>query len=168
MVSTTVPPTGIRSGRLVALRVIAVVWALVVALASFGLPSLLLAWSTEGDELPLRTMYVVWGVLAGVLIPALAFSLLGRQRVGTARALAALVAAGVLALVLGFNALHLTYFAYIVGPAALLLALHPEVREWRHSGAVDRITLAVGASMAIPAAAWGWLTCHREPHLPDS
>lgn len=155
MVSTTSPSTGISRGRLIALRVIAVLWALVAALASFGLPSLLLAWSTEGDELPLRTMYVVWGVLAGVLIPVLALSLLGRARVGTARALAALVVAGVLALVIGFNTLHLTYFAYIVGPAVVLLALHPEGRSLRETAPVDRVTLVLAAPMAILAAIWG-------------
>jgi hypothetical protein len=137
------------------LRVIAVAYALVTALASFGLPSLLTSWFTSGEELPLRTAYVVWGVLAGLLIPGLALSLLARSRIAIWRALAAVVAGTAIAMALAFEPENLSYAALIVGPAVLLLVLHPQARDALRPAGVDRLAVGTAAIMAIPAAWYG-------------
>lgn len=141
--------------RLIALRIVAVLWVLVTALASFGLPSLLTGWSTSGDELPLRTMYVVWGILAGIVLPGVGLALLAHPRIGVCRALVALVVASAAALVVGFNPLHLAYFGYVVGPMVLLIALHPDVRSILEPASVDRVSMAIAAAISVPALAWG-------------
>jgi hypothetical protein len=140
---------------LVILRVLAVAYAVFVALASFGLPSLLTSWFTTGDELPLRTAYVMWGVLAGLLVPALALALLRRRTApAVCQALTGLVGACVAVLVVGFKTEHLLYLAGIAGSAVVLLALHPHTREALRPGrAVDRAAAVVVAVMAVPA---GW------------
>lgn len=139
--------------RLVSLRVLAVVYAAFLALASFGLPSLLTSWFTTGDELPLRTAYVVWGVLAGLLVPSLALALLRRRTaVAACQALVGVVGACLLVLVVGFKTEHLVYLLGVAVPAVILLAVHPRTRaSLRPAGTVDRTAAAVVAVTAVPA-----------------
>lgn len=143
--------------RVIALRGLAVIYAAFVGLASFGLPSLLTSWFTTGDELPLRTAYVVWGVLAGLLVPALALALLrGRAAVAICQALVGLVCACVLVLVVGFKTEHLEYLAGVAIPAVLLLALHPQTRAaLRPAKAIDPVAAVVVGAMVVPAAWYG-------------
>jgi hypothetical protein len=143
--------------RLTALRVLAVAYAAFVGLASFGLPSLLTSWSTTGDELPLRTAYVVWGVLAGLVVPALALALLSRRTApAVPQALGCLLCACLLVLVLGFKVEHLQYVAGVAIPALLLLALHPERAVPRvPRRAVDPLAAIVVGSIALPTIWYG-------------
>ncbi len=150
--STLLATRSPAGGRLITLRVVAVGYALFAAVASFGLPSLLLSWSTSGDELPLRTAYVVWGVLAGLLVPGLALAVLRRPATAALQALAGLVVASLLVLLVGFKVQHLEYVAAVALPAAALLALHPDARlALRRGGPVLRIPFAVVAVMVLPA-----------------
>jgi hypothetical protein len=141
--------------RLIAVRILVVAYALFVGLMSFGLPSLLTSWFTTGDELPLRTAYVVWGVLGGLLVPTLALALL-RSRLARAacQALVGVVGACVIVLVAGFKAEHLVYLASVAVPALVLLALHPQTRSALRLGhSIDRAAMAIVAVMCVPA---GW------------
>jgi len=152
--SLTVVAAPSRVSR-VALRIVAVAYALLTGVASFGLPSLLTSWFTSGEELPLRTAYVIWGVLAGLLIPGLALSLLRRPQPAVWRALAALMLGTAAALALAFERENLSYAALIVGPAILLLALHRGAREALRPTEADRVTLAVAAALTVPAVWYG-------------
>ncbi|HEX5532322.1 MAG TPA: hypothetical protein VFX33_01120 [Actinomycetales bacterium] len=147
--------TRVRSPRVLALRVIAVIYAVIAAIAMFGLPSLVFAWSTSGVELPLRTSYVIYGALVGVLVPGLALALLARPKPAVARSLLALLVAVLMAISIGFNPLHLVYVAVIALPAVLLFLLHP-LNRWTFSRAeIDIPALAVVGAMAIPTAWYG-------------
>lgn len=154
--SAVVAPSRVAPSRarLTLLRVAGLAYAVLTAVVSFGLPSLLTSWFTAGDELPLRTAYVVWGVLAGLLIPGLALSL-WRPSVAVWRALAALVLGTLGALALAFEPENLAYAAVIVGPALVLLALHPGARDAMRPAPMDRATAVIAAVAAIPAVWWG-------------
>lgn len=150
--TTAATPVPAR-GRLVALRVVAVLYALLVALASFGLPSLLTSWFTSGAEVALRTAYVVYGVLAGLLVPGLALALLVRRPpVAIWHGLAAVVAGTGGAMALAFERENLAYGLVTVGPALVLLALHPGARRALRAAPVDRATLVVALLTAGPVA----------------
>jgi hypothetical protein len=154
-VSTTVPTAAtLRRPRRIVLGALAALYAAFTALASFGLPSLLTAWTTSGEELPLRTQYVVWGVLAGLLIPLTVLPLVRRPRVAQAQQLGVLVLACILGLALALEPENAEYAAYIAVPAAILLALHPAVRDVFSTGTWHRPTLAVAVLAAAPAFAY--------------
>lgn len=151
-VVSTAAPSHIR---LVSLKVVAVGYAVLTGIASFGLPSLVTSWSTSGDELQLRTAYVVWGVLAGLLIPGLALSLLARPSLAVWRALAALLVGTVAAMALAFERENLGYATVVVGPAVALLLLHPRAREAARPASADRVSLAIATLMAVPLLWYG-------------
>lgn len=143
-----------RNPRRIAAVVIAVLYALGTALASFGLPSLLMAWTTSGDEVELRTHYLLWGLLAGVLIPVMALSVLHRRLVAPAQQLAAFVAAAVVTLALAFEPENARYAALFAGPALVLVLLHPARRTLWSAGSWDTGLLAVAGLGAVPAGAY--------------
>lgn len=163
---TVVASTGLKARprrKEVVIGALAVGYAVLTALASFGLPSLLTAWGTSGDELELRTAYVVWGVLAGLFIPALALSLVRSKPAASAAALACLVVAALATLALAFEPENAGYLAVICGPAAVLWALHPRGRDVLRPGVggVDRLALSVAAVMTLPGL-WHAVTLARE------
>ncbi len=149
--STVLATRAPARGRLLTMRIVAVGYALFAAVASFGLPSLFLSWSTTGDELPLRTAYVVWGVLAGVLIPGLALAVLRRPATAAVQGLVALVGAALVVGLVGFKVQHLEYLAAVALPAAALVALHPDgLRVLRGEGPLQPIPFVVVCVMAVP------------------
>ncbi len=133
---------------------IAVLYAAGTALASFGLPSLLTAWTTSGDEIDLRTMYVIWGLLAGVFIPLAVLPLVRRPLPALGQQLVAFVAASAVALALAFEPENARYIALFTVPAIALVLLHPARRQLFTAGSWDRMMLAVAAAGAVPASLW--------------
>jgi hypothetical protein len=143
-----------RDPRRIATAVVAVLYGVGTALASFGLPSLLTAWTTSGDELELRTQFVAWGLLAGVLIPVMALALLRRPLVAPAQQLAAFAAAAVVALGLALEPENARYTVLFAVPAVVLVLLHPARRTLWSAGAWDPMMLAVAGLGAVPAAVY--------------
>lgn len=131
---------------------LAMIVAVAVGLGSFGLPSALTAWFTEGTELPLRTQYVVWGALAGVLVPGASLALLRPAwRIAAMQQLLAFVAMAALGLGLAFEAETARYVAVFSVPIVLLFSLHPDrssVLLAPHRS--DRLMFVVAALAAIP------------------
>ena len=133
---------------------LAVLYAAGTAFASFGLPSLLTAWTTSGDEIAMRTHYVIWGLLAGVFIPLAALPLVRRPLPALGQQLGAFVAAAALALALAFEPENARYVALFTAPAVALLLLHPHRRQLFSAGAWDRVMLGVAALGVLPATLW--------------
>jgi peptidoglycan/LPS O-acetylase OafA/YrhL len=154
MTVTQAPTVRTRSTARMARGTIAVLYAAGTALASFGLPSLLMAWTTSGDELDLRTMYVIWGLLAGVYIPLAVLPLVRRPLEALGQQLIGFVAASALALALAFEPENARYIAFFTVPAIALILLHPARRRLFTAGSWDRVMLAVAAVGAVPAAIW--------------
>ena len=144
------------AGRLrrAALAVAATLFAGATSLASFGLPSALTAWTTSGDELALRTHYVVWGALAGVLLPVAALGLVRRPGLAPARQLAAFAIAAVAGVLLAPEPENLEYVGWFTAPVLVLLALHPQRRRLLPTGRPDRAVLALAALATGPAGAY--------------
>lgn len=142
---------GRRDPRRVATVAVALLYAAGTAVASFGLPSLVTAWTTSGDEIGMRTHYVVWGLLAGVLIPVMSLALVRRPLVAPAQQLAAFVAAAVLALAFAFEPENARYTVFFAAPALLLVLLHPARRGLLTAGSWDPVLLAVAALAVVPA-----------------
>lgn len=173
--SATVAPARLPTpsrARLIALRVLAIAHAILIGLASFGLPSLITAWSTTGDELPLRTAYIVWGVLGGMVVPSLVLGLLWRRTaVAACLGLMGVVAGCVIVLVVGYKPEHLVYLASVAVPAVILLGLHPQTsKAFRPQSAIDRPAIAIVAVMAVPAAWYGidMALTSRATHILDT
>ena len=145
-----------RDVRRIATVTIAVLYAAGTAIASFGLPSLLTAWTTSGDEIGMRTHYVVWGLLAGVLLPAMALPLVRRPLVAPAQQLAAFVVAAVVALAFAFEPENARYTFFFAAPALALVLLHPARRRLFSEGAWDPFMLAVAALGAVPAGLYAF------------
>lgn len=134
-------------------RGLAILFAAGTALASFGLPSALTAWSTTGAELPLRTHYVVWGALAGVLVPVASGALVKRGwDVAPMQQLLAFVASAVVGLALAFDVENAAYIAAFTVPILLIFALHPDRSRILEVGErPDRWMLGLAAVAAVPA-----------------
>lgn len=134
----------------------AVLVAVAVGLGSFGLPSVLTAWFTEGAELPLRTQYVVWGALAGVLVPGASLALVRPAwRIAAMQQLLAFVAMAALGLGLAFEAETARYVAAFSVPIMVLLALHPDrssVLSATHRS--DPWMFVVAALAAVPTGVY--------------
>lgn len=129
--TTTTPTTAEArparfSLRRTATSVVAVLFAAATALASFGLPSALTAWTTSGSELELRTHYVIWGALAGVYLPVAALALVRRSSVAPAQQLGVFVLAALACVAFAAEPENLLYVAAFSAPVIVLLMLHPE------------------------------------------
>lgn len=154
------------------LRGIALLYALVLAGVMFGLPSAITAWFTSGVEAPLRTHFVVWGALAGVLLPAAAFSIAFRpyRSLAAAQQLAVFALAAVLGLSLAFEAENATYVAMLVLPALLLLLIHPLRGSLFRGGRPDLplLTVAlVGLIASVPYAVANLRASAHTSYLDD-
>lgn len=143
--------------RRLAVRTVAVLYAAGTAVASFGLPSLLTAWTTSGAELELRTHYLLWGLLAGLFIPLAALPLVRRARAAQGQQLLALVAGVVVALLLAFEPENARYLALFGVPALVLVGLHPERRRLLTVGSFDRVMAGLCAVAVVPAAAYAFV-----------
>lgn len=145
-------PAVVHPLRRWAFPALALIYALVAGIASFGLPSALTAWFTEGSELPLRTHYVIWGALAGVFMPGAALALMRPERsIAAMQQLLAFVVAAVAGLVLAFETETATYIAMFALPIILLAALHPHRGRLLESGPrMDVPMLALAGVAAIP------------------
>lgn len=140
------------------LRGAAGLYALAIALGMFGLPSALTAWFVTGEELQLRTHFVVWGALAGVLVPAAALLMAVRPNRSRAAAMqmGSIVVAGVLGLVLSFEPENLGYAALLVLPAAVLIAIHPDRSRLLADQGRDKPMLALACIGAVPASVYAF------------
>lgn len=145
-----------RDPRRVATVTIALLYAAGTAIASFGLPSLLTAWTTSGEEVAMRTHYVIWGLLAGVLIPVMALALLRRPLVAPAQQLAAFVVAAVVSLAFALEPENLRYTVIFAAPALVLVLLHPARRTLASAGSWDPLILAVAGIAAVPAGIYAY------------
>ena len=139
------------SRRRVVFRTIALLYAFLTGLAMFGIPSVLTAWATSGAELPLRTHFVVYGALLGVLVPVAAAALAWRVSVAPAQQLGAVVTACLLGLLLAPEPENARYMAIVVVPAVLLLWLHPDRAALLSRRRLDPRMLAVTIVAAVPA-----------------
>lgn len=166
--SAVATPAPSRPRRL-SIGVIAVVYAAATAVASFGLPSLLMAWATSGEEIELRTHYLCWGLLAGLFIPLAVLPLVRRPRPAQGQQLLALLAAVVVAAVLAFESENLRYLALFGLPAAVLVALHPHRRELLRVGSWDPLMAVVAGVAAVPGAAYAFsnLRLSAQTHYLD-
>jgi hypothetical protein len=140
--------------RRVVLATIAAVYVVGAALASWGIPSLLTAWTTSGDELALRTHYLLWGLLAGLLIPTAALPLVWRPRTAQFQQLCALVAASMFGVVLAFEPENIRYLAIFATPALLLVLLSPARRHLFRAGSWDLPMLGVAVMISAPAVVY--------------
>jgi hypothetical protein len=156
--------------RRIALSTVAVLFAAGAAIASFGLPSLLTAWTTSGDELAMRTHYVVWGLLAGVFIPMAVLPLVRRPSIAPGQQLIGFVAACAIALALAFEPENARYIAIFSAPAIVLVLLHPARRQLLTAGSWDRVMLVVAALAAVPAAVYAFdnLRLSAQTHYLDT
>lgn len=134
----------------------AAVYALAIALGMFGLPSALTAWFVTDSELPLRTHFVVWGALAGVLLPAAALAIAirpGRSQ-ASAQQMGAVVIATVLGLAMSFEPENAGYAALLVLPALILIAMHPDRSRLLTWGRPDTPLLVLAVIGAVPAVSY--------------
>ncbi|MGC5021391.1 hypothetical protein [Micromonospora sp. DT47] len=132
---------------------LAVLYAAFTGLASFGIPSLLTAWTTAGPELELRTAYVYWGVLAGLFIPVAALALLRRALVAPATMLLGLIVSIGCTLAIALEPENAQYAAMTGIPALLLVLFHPQRGSLLQAGAagMDRLLTGLVAVAAVPA-----------------
>lgn len=137
-------------------RGLAVLFAAGTSLASFGLPSALTAWTTSGTELPLRTHYVIWGALAGIVVPAASVALTKRGwDIAPMQQLLAFVASAFIGLALAFERENALYIVGFTIPILMLYALHPNRSNiFRGPALSDRWMLALAAAAAVPAAVY--------------
>jgi hypothetical protein len=154
MTTTTHAATRRLDPRRAATTVAAVLFAAATALASFGLPSAILAWTTEGSELPSRTHYVVWGALAGIYLPVAALALLRRSALAPAQQLVAFLVAALGCAAFAADAENLEYVGWFSVPVVLLLLLQSARRALVSWPRPDRPTLAVALVAAGPALAY--------------
>lgn len=157
--STTPPLTSAvapSAWRRWGLRGTAGVYALAIALGMFGLPSAVTAWFVTGSELPLRTHFVVWGALAGVLVPtaALMIALRPTRSRASAQQMGAIVVAVVLGSALSFEPENAGYAALLVVPALILIAMHPERSRLFTRGRPDTPILVLAVVGAVPALSY--------------
>ncbi len=145
-VETTPPPL-----RRLALPIAAVLFAFLTAIASFGLPSALTAWTASGDELASRTQYVVWGALAGVFLPGALLGLIRRPNLVPARQLAVFAVAAVVTVLLAFETENLEYVGWFTVPVLILLTLHPQRSRLVPSSSPHRGVLALALVATAPA-----------------
>lgn len=155
MTATTANARSARfSPRRTSTSVVAVLFAAATALASFGLPSALTAWTTSGSELELRTHYVIWGALAGVYLPVAALALVRRSIVAPAQQLAVFVVAALACLGLAAEPENLLYVAAFTVPVVVLLLLHPDRFLLLSAERADRGILVLALVAAGPAVAY--------------
>lgn len=149
--STATPDLPTSRPRRVALATLAALYVVGAGLASWGIPSLLTAWTTSGGELALRTHYLLWGLLAGLLIPAAALPLVWRPRTAQIQQLSTLVAASMVGAVLAFEPENIRYLAIFAAPALLLVLLSPARRDLFRAGSWHFPMLGVAAMSSVPA-----------------
>lgn len=137
-------------------RGLAVILAAGTSLASFGLPSALTAWTTSGAELPLRTHYVIWGALAGIVVPVASVALTKRGwDIAPMQQLLVFAASAFVGLALAFEQENAAYVAGFTIPILMLYALHPNRSSiFQGPARSDRWMLALAAVAALPAAAY--------------
>ena len=160
--STTPPLTsavGLPAWRRWGLRGTAGLYALAIALGMFGLPSALTAWFVTGSELPLRTHFVVWGALGGVLVPAAALLIAIRpdRSRAAAQQMGAIVVAAVLGLALSFEPENAGYAALLVVPAVVLMAMHPERSGMLRGHTPDAPLMGLALIGAVPASVYAFV-----------
>jgi hypothetical protein len=122
----------------------------------FGLPSAVTAWFVTDSELPLRTHFVVWGALAGVLVPtaALVIAIRPSRSQASAQQMGAIVIAVALGLALSFEPENAGYAALLMVPALILIAMHPDRSRLLTRARPDTPILALAVIGAVPALSY--------------